>query len=258
MRIPESEALRSIYEGSDELQRVFDVLDVCHFCAKDYRGVEPGGAGRFIAANRRFLEDKGLREVSQVRGRTDFDFYPEELVHQYLAEDWRVFLMGKALVSQSWLVVEPTGQARIWISSKFPVFEDDGSPMGIVCVMSPAGEGAGGYEGSGRLTDILVYIQSHLGEPLRHDDLAARIGLSGSQLSRLFRASFGESVGQYVKRVRLHAAASRLLSSEASVGEVAAYFGFFDPSHFTKQFRAFHGIAPRDYRRLRGAGKYSE
>ncbi|MEM9238319.1 MAG: AraC family transcriptional regulator, partial [Verrucomicrobiota bacterium] len=69
--------------------------------------------------------------------------------------------------------------------------------------------------------------------------------------SRLFRASFGESVGQYVKRVRLNAAASRLLTSESSIAEVAAYFGFYDPSHFTKQFRAFHGIAPRDYRRIR-------
>ncbi|MEM1086004.1 MAG: AraC family transcriptional regulator [Verrucomicrobiota bacterium] len=251
MELPTGQALRSIFEGNDQLREVFDVLGTCHFCAKDYRGVESGGAGPFITANRRFLEDKGLSEISDVAGRTDFDFYPAELVHQYLAEDWRVFRMGSPLVSQPWLVVEPTGQALIWISSKFPVFQDDLSPLGIVCVMYPAGEGTSAYEGSGRLTDVLVHIQSNLHQQLRHEDLAARIGLSGSQLSRLFRASFGESVGQYVKRVRLNAAASRLLTSESSIAEVAAYFGFYDPSHFTKQFRAFHGIAPRDYRRIR-------
>jgi AraC-like DNA-binding protein len=253
MEFPTGEGLRSIFEGNDQLREVFDVLSVCHFCGKDYRGVESGGAGPFITANRRFLEDKGLSKLDDLIGRTDFDFYPADLVNQYLAEDWRVFRGGKPLVSQPWLVVEPTGQALVWISSKFPVYADDGSPMGIVCVMYPAGEGAGGYEGSGRLTDVLVYIQSHLDDSLRHDDLAALIGVSGSQLSRLFRASFGESVGQYIKRVRLHAAASRLLTSGSSIAEVAAYFGFFDPSHFTKHFRAFHGITPREYRRMRGA-----
>ncbi|MGB1130981.1 MAG: helix-turn-helix domain-containing protein [Haloferula sp.] len=245
-------ALRSIYHGDDELRRVFDVLPVCHFSAKDYRGVGRGGAGPFLTANRRFLEDKGLKQVEEIRGRTDFEFYPEDLVHQYLAEDWRVFHMGKPLVSQPWLVVEPTGQALIWTSSKFPVFTDEGEPMGIVCVMYPAEEKDGGYIGSGRLTDVLVHIQSNLDRPLRHAELAGLIGLSGSQLSRLFRSNFGESVGQYIKRVRLNAAASRLLTSEGSIAEVAAHFSYYDPSHFTRHFRDFFGMSPREYRRQGG------
>jgi AraC-like DNA-binding protein len=255
-RLP-PQALRTIYEGGDELRTVFDVLPVCHFSAKDYRGVEEGGAGRFLTANRRFLEDKGLKEPEDIRGRTDFEFYPEDLVHQYLAEDWRVFRMGQPLVSQPWLVVEPTGQALIWTSSKFPVFTDDDQPMGIVCVMYPADEEDGGYIGSGRLTDVLVHIQSNLDRPLRHAELASQVGLSGSQLSRLFRGKFGESVGQYIKRVRLNAAASRLLTSETSIAEVAAHFSYYDPSHFTRHFREFFGLSPREYRRAGSTGRRS-
>ncbi|BCX46315.1 transcriptional regulator [Haloferula helveola] len=251
MKLVDQKALRTLYDGDEALREVFDVLPVCHFSAKDYRGIEEGEAGPFLTANRRFLADKGLSEVAQIRGRTDFEFYPEELVHQYLAEDWRVFRMGQPLVSQPWLVVEPTGQALIWTSSKFPVFDGDDRPMGIVCVMYPAKEDDGGYIGSGRLTDVLVHIQSNLDQPLRHAELASMIGLSGSQLSRLFRASFGESVGQYIKRVRLHAAASRLLTTESSIAEIAAHFSYYDPSHFTREFHRFHGMSPRDYRRMR-------
>lgn len=247
-----SEVLLRLFHGDEGIREVFDVVRSCHFCAKDYREVEPGGAGVFITANRRFLEDKRLATLEGIRGKTDFDFYPADLVIQYLAEDWRVFDSGKPLLSQPWLVVEPTGQAFVWISSKFPVFEEDGSRCGIVCVMYLAEDWHGGYEGSGRLSDVLVHIQANLDQSLRLDELAGLVGLSGSQLSRLFRASFGESVGEYIKRVRLHACATKLLSTDLSVAEVAAQFAYFDHSHFTKQFREFFGSSPRDFRKVKG------
>jgi AraC-like DNA-binding protein len=57
--------------------------------------------------------------------------------------------------------------------------------------------------------------------------------------------------GQYIKRVGLNAAASHLLTSETSIAEVGDHFSYFDPSHFSRHFRAFFGVSPKEYRQLR-------
>ncbi len=45
--------------------------------------------GRFTFANRAFCRELG-RRLEEVLGKTDFDFYPEELAHKYVADDRRV------------------------------------------------------------------------------------------------------------------------------------------------------------------------
>ena len=82
-------------------------------------------------------------------------------------------------------------------------------------------------------------------------DLAARAGVHPSHLAREFRAHYGLSVGEYVRRVRCEWAAARLLTTNDSISEIAASAGYSDQSHFTRQCVRFLGVGPARYRRSR-------
>ena len=82
------------------------------------------------------------------------------------------------------------------------------------------------------------------------DALATEVGLSKFHLLRLFRALHRITPIEYAERVRMHAAATRLRSADAAIGEVATQFGYESASAFAKAFRRHTGFAPTAWRRV--------
>lgn len=80
--------------------------------------------------------------------------------------------------------------------------------------------------------------------------LAREVGLGEKKLQLGFRAMAGRSVHDHLREVRLSAAAA-MLTRGSSVTETALAVGFASPSHFSKAFRASHGVLPRDWVRSR-------
>jgi AraC-like DNA-binding protein len=69
-----------------------------------------------------------------------------------------------------------------------------------------------------------------------------------STLGRWFRTYQGTSPYQYLLRRKMNLAAEFLLASDGLVKEAAARVGFSDPDHFSRVFRAVHGVPPRRLR----------
>jgi len=84
--------------------------------------------------------------------------------------------------------------------------------------------------------------------------LAARAGWSPFYLHRAFRAMVRETPKQYTLRLRLQQAATRLVSSDDSVLDVALGAGFNSHEVFTRAFRRYFGVAPKSYRAQALAG----
>jgi PAS domain S-box-containing protein len=82
---------------------------------------------RFVAVNRRFCEALGRTEAD-VLGRTDFDFYPQELAEQYVADDRRV-LTGQRLEQDERTLVG--GETRLVRVVKTPL-RDGGRIVGVL------------------------------------------------------------------------------------------------------------------------------
>lgn len=82
--------------------------------------------------------------------------------------------------------------------------------------------------------------------------LASELGLHRAALHRAFRRAYGESLRSDVTTNRLAAAAKLLTASEESVAGIAASCGYFDQSHFCRQFRRFAGMAPSAFRKAFG------
>jgi len=81
------------------------------------------------------------------------------------------------------------------------------------------------------------------------EEIAKLIGVNATRLTRLFRARFGVSVGEYLRRLRVAHACRLLCASDAPLAEVASASGFYDQSHFTRVFRRCTGTTPAEYRR---------
>jgi AraC-like DNA-binding protein len=77
----------------------------------------------------------------------------------------------------------------------------------------------------------------------RIDDLARSVGLSQSALERRFRRVIGVSPKKFYSLARLKRAV-RLQATGADLTTVAHASGYFDQSHFIKEFRHMTGSAP--------------
>lgn len=78
--------------------------------------------------------------------------------------------------------------------------------------------------------------------------LARHAGVDPSHLARTFRRRYGCTVGAYVRRLRLDAAAAELRDSGRPISDIAAEAGFFDQSHFARLFRRHTGMSPTAFR----------
>ena len=73
--------------------------------------------------------------------------------------------------------------------------------------------------------------------------LAKLCGVSPRQLQRFIRGRQGAHPARWLNEVRMNHAPA-LLGEGLTVKESAEKLGYYDTSHFTKAFKAFHGQAP--------------
>ena len=80
-------------------------------------------------------------------------------------------------------------------------------------------------------------------------ELAASVSLSPSRFAYLFRRDTGLSPARYLHTLRMERARLLLERTFLTVKEVMAYVGVNDPSHFSRDFRRYHGVPPTGLRR---------
>jgi AraC family transcriptional regulator len=98
---------------------------------------------------------------------------------------------------------------------------------------------------------VTTHIETNLGAAITTKDLAMQARLSVFHFCRAFRDSFGESPHGYVTRRRVERAQGLMLTTNASLGQIAADCGLTDQAHLSKLFRRFVGESPGVWRRAR-------
>jgi AraC family transcriptional regulator len=92
------------------------------------------------------------------------------------------------------------------------------------------------------------YVAVHLHAKIRMGDLAKVTRSSQSKFHRSFKASFGCTPGQYVRRMRIARAQNLMIMSSEPLCQIAAECGFADQAHFSRCFRKFVGNPPALWR----------
>jgi AraC family transcriptional regulator len=100
------------------------------------------------------------------------------------------------------------------------------------------------------LDRVQEFLHAHFSEEFRMYDVADEVGVHPAHLSRQFRKSFGQTMGEYVRELRIRQAMLALTQSTASLANIGVTAGFADQSHFCRVFRTRVGISPGEFRKI--------
>jgi AraC-like DNA-binding protein len=99
-----------------------------------------------------------------------------------------------------------------------------------------------------RIAWAVEQIHGRLAGKVSVAGLAREVNLSPSRFSHLFQEQIGISPARYLHALRMVRARILIERTFLSIKEVMAHVGCNDPSHFSRDFRHFHGASPRQWR----------
>ncbi len=93
-----------------------------------------------------------------------------------------------------------------------------------------------------------AFIAAHLGEPLSLPQVAAAANMSAFYFCKVFKASTGLTLTDFLARARIEHTKQLLLNPHTRISEAAYEAGFQSLSQFNRVFRRIVGEAPTAYR----------
>jgi PAS domain S-box-containing protein len=179
--------------------------------------------GRFVLNNPAHAGDLGARTADELKGKTDFDFFPKELAAQFFADEQSIIKTGKSVINQEQYKAKPGDplQLKRWaIASKVIWHNRQGEILGTVGITrdihelkmaqealreteEKLREFAAQLERSNRELQDFAYVASHdLQEPLR------KIVVFGERLKEKAGATLAPEPRDFLER--MHKAATRM------------------------------------------------
>ena len=110
----------------------------------------------------------------------------------------------------------------------------------------------------GKMKKALRYIDAHLSDELRLEDVAAHVYLSPYYFSKLFKKYQGIGFNAWVNQQRMASAKELLCHSDWSIASIARNLGFSQTSYFCKVFRQTYQVTPQAFRQQINAGSQTE
>lgn len=99
-----------------------------------------------------------------------------------------------------------------------------------------------------RFDRLHEWIHANLKADLSVEALAAHVGMSSRNFSRVYRQKMGMPPGGKVMQIRLEAAHEALLHSDSRISTIAYECGFSDEQHMRRAFMRWLGKSPSDLR----------
>lgn len=99
-----------------------------------------------------------------------------------------------------------------------------------------------------RLMQACDWINQHASAELRASEVAAVVHLSTSRFVHWFADAAGVSFGDYRRAQVMQRAGRALVTSAATVTEIARDLGFTTPAYFATAFKRYHGCSPSAWR----------
>ncbi len=232
----------------NQLTTLFNQLPDIYFFMKNIEN-------QFVMCNRAFSEKCGVHGEQEVIGKTDFDFFPNDLARNYVKDDKEVMDADQKIINRVELVPNDDGTIDWHSTNKEPLYSKDGSVMGLAGTTRNLKKAGALLHPYMEMSDIIEYISSNYRNHIDIGSLARMASLSVSQFERKFKSIFQLSPVGFVIKVRIKAACKELINTRDTISNIARKMGFYDQSHFSKQFTRHMGMSPRNYRKQYFRGK---
>lgn len=101
-----------------------------------------------------------------------------------------------------------------------------------------------------RIHKVQDYIEYHLGQSLSIEELSGAAGFSKYHFSRIFQGMLHEPLAHYVNRIRMEQALFLLAHrADKNMTDIAYELGLSDSAVFSRAFKNYYGVSPREYRK---------
>ncbi len=98
------------------------------------------------------------------------------------------------------------------------------------------------------IQEIKTYIDHHFKEKITLDLLAKSFYVTPQYISGRFKEKFGMTVIDYVTSLKIKNAKYLLLETDMPVIEIAYELGFSNENYFSKVFKKYEGLSPKNFR----------
>lgn len=99
-----------------------------------------------------------------------------------------------------------------------------------------------------KIAPIIKYINENINENVSLSLGANLCNMSQSQFSRTFKKETGKTFKEYVLLKKIEQAKFYIKTTDKSFSEISDFLGFEDSSYFTKLFKKYEGITPKEYK----------
>lgn len=99
-----------------------------------------------------------------------------------------------------------------------------------------------------RYKKLLRFIEENYKENVSIPEIEEACHYSYRNINRIFEALNHETIGKYIKRVKLERAAQYLKYSDANVSDIARELGYGDIASFSKAFKSIFNCSPSSFR----------
>ena len=104
------------------------------------------------------------------------------------------------------------------------------------------------------IKNSILYIERHYPYPFSLDAMAKSMSYNPNYLSGLFKKSTGYSIIDYLNLLRIKNAIIYFFYYNQDVSSTCECVGFNDISYFSRTFKDFTGVSPRDFKRALSHG----
>lgn len=97
--------------------------------------------------------------------------------------------------------------------------------------------------------DVVKYMEEHLKEQVRVEDLSAIVFMEPTYFIRKFKKEFGEPPLTYFIGMKIYKAMEYLSGTDLSVEEISKLVGISDSAYFSRLFKKKCKVSPSEYRK---------
>ncbi|WP_058306509.1 response regulator transcription factor [Gracilibacillus massiliensis] len=94
---------------------------------------------------------------------------------------------------------------------------------------------------------IESYIQKNYSD-ICLDDIATVLKMSPNYISSFYKERTGDNISKFITKTRMEKAAELLSDYHYKTYEISEAVGYHNPKNFTRMFKKYYGVTPREYR----------
>ena len=226
---------------SDDLSLLYDCIPDVWFWVKDENST-------FLWGNSAFLANFGLVNLSDLVGKTDFDFSPFYLAEQFVIDDKSV-LEGKAVENRIEMVNGIENNINWCVTTKTKALNVNGVVIGTMGISRKLTDKQSPIVPIQKLNEIVHFIHANIHLPINIKQMAKIMNCAVSTLERTFRKQLHASPMEFIRNIKMQYACNYLINSSSSVFDIAYSLGYADQSHFIREFKRSLHITPLQYRK---------